>query len=131
MKIISARSQSPRLSIFSQMEGITNRITRIREEMGASENKENLPSCWAVITARGNPTTTSSTPADNPTTRIHSFGFMMMPTVAIPHPNIATQCKRWTNVKKGMPMVMILLRLAIPFMRQNTQAIPNSRPNKE
>ena len=77
---------------------MTRRITRINELIGARENKENLPKSKAVKYANGNPTTISKTPAEIPVTRIHSFGFMNIPTAVTPQPSMANQCKRCTKV---------------------------------
>ena len=114
---------------LSQIPGQTRRATRIRQEIGAREKSENRPNSWAVMIARGMPTTTSKVPAVRPTTRIHSLGCIKNPTVKIPHPSMANQCDRCTRAKNGAPMVMMRLKLAMPFIRQKTQAIPARKPN--
>ena len=100
---------------FQRSPGQTIIATRIRQQIGASEKSEKRPSSWAVTKARGNPTTISKTPAVKPVTQVHSFAPIRMDTVTTPQPSIANQCMRCTKVKNGAPMVMMRLKLAMPF----------------
>ena len=124
----SCASLSDPVQHFQRSPGQTMIATRIKQQMGASENKENRPNSCAVTIARGTPTTISKRPAVKPVTHVHSLAPIRMDTVTTPQPSMANQCIRCTRLKNGAPMVMMRLKLAIPFIKQKTQAMPARKP---